>query len=75
MVGDAWSGWMTAYYGGRNGLTTAILFGRMALSTPEFSQGVYPEGGGPEVSRWYRTSVLTARKLRSCSTSVRTTWI
>ena len=48
MVGDAWSGWMTAYYGGRNvSHHRNIVWSNGALD-PWSGQGVYPEGGGPE---------------------------
>ena len=48
MVRDAWSGWMTAYYGGRNvSHHRNIVWSNGALD-PWSGQGVYPEGGGPD---------------------------
>ena len=48
MVGDLWSGWMTAYYGGRNvSHHRNIVWSNGALD-PWSGQGVYPPGGGPE---------------------------
>ena len=46
MVGDAWSGWMSAYYGGRNvSHHRNIVWSNGALD-PWSGQGVYPPGGG-----------------------------
>jgi hypothetical protein len=51
MVGDAWSGWMTAYYGGRNvSHHRNIVWSNGALD-PWSGQGVYPPGGGPQAGK------------------------
>ena len=48
VVGDLWSGWMTAYYGGRNvSHHRNIVWSNGALD-PWSGQGVYPPQGGPE---------------------------
>lgn len=48
MVSDPWSGWMTAYYGGRNvSHHRNIIWSNGALD-PWSGQGVYPPGGGPD---------------------------
>uniref|UniRef100_A0A7S3BW67 Uncharacterized protein n=1 Tax=Haptolina ericina TaxID=156174 RepID=A0A7S3BW67_9EUKA len=48
LVTDAWSGWMTAYYGGRNiSHHRNIVWSNGALD-PWSGQGVYPDGGGPD---------------------------
>jgi hypothetical protein len=49
LVSDAWSGWMTAYYGGRNvSHHRNIVWSNGALD-PWSGQGVYPPtGGGPD---------------------------
>lgn len=47
MIGDPWSEWMTAYYGGRNvSHHRNIVWSNGALD-PWSGQGVYPPGGGP----------------------------
>lgn len=45
---DPWSGWLTAYYGGRNvSQHRNIVWSNGALD-PWSGMGVYPEGGGPD---------------------------
>lgn len=48
LVSDPWSGWMSAYYGGRNiSHHRNIVWSNGALD-PWSGTGVYPPGGGPD---------------------------
>ncbi|CAE7673015.1 DPP7 [Symbiodinium pilosum] len=48
VTSDPWSGWMTAYYGGRNvSQHRNIVWSNGALD-PWSGMGVYPVGGGPD---------------------------
>ena len=50
MVSDAWSGWMTAYYGGRNVSHHTNIVWSNGMLDPWSGQGVYPPGGGTLVA-------------------------
>ena len=48
LVSDAWSAWMTAYYGGRNISHHRYIVWSNGALDPWSGQGVYPPEGGPD---------------------------
>ena len=61
MVSDAWSGWMTAYYGGRNVSHHTNIVWSNGMLDPWSGQGVYPPGGGT-LKVWVTPPLLETRK-------------